>query len=85
MKLLSKSYISDLKTIDMYENAVQEKTPLRERKNHWVQEYDEGFEVLNYVRANFDPDGHNRAYLERITKQKQIRNRGDANDRSTSI
>ena len=80
LRLLSKSYISDLKTIDMYESAVQDNTPVRERMNHWVQEYEEGFEVLDFVKANFDPKGHNRDYLEKVTKQKHIRNRGDAND-----
>ncbi len=64
----------------MYESAVQDNTPVRERMNHWVQEYEEGFEVLDFVKANFDPKGHNRDYLEKVTKQKHIRNRGDAND-----
>ena len=71
LKLLRKSYISDLKTIDMYESAMQDGTPLSEHRNHWVQEYQDGSEVINYVKANFDPEGNNRAYLARMSAKKQ--------------
>ena len=68
--LASRSFISDLKTIDMYEAALREDVPFEERKNHWVQEYEDETDILNYVRTNFEPQGNNSSFLRRITQNK---------------
>lgn len=72
LSLISKSYISDLKTIDMYENAALEGTPVSERTNHWVQEYQDSLDAINFVKTSFDPEGANRVYLNEISMRKRL-------------
>lgn len=70
LKLVSKSVLSDLRTIDMLEAALNEGPDFDERTNHWVQEYESEDDVKAYVATNFDPGGHNRELFEDMIRGK---------------
>lgn len=76
LSLKSDSFVSDLKTIDMYEAALRLDVKFKKRKNHWVQEYEDETDILNFVRTNFDPDGGNSAFLQRMAEKKASANGG---------
>lgn len=48
------SLIDDLQVIDMYEEAIQDKVPVGERVDNWVQPYSNWDDILRYVEEQFD-------------------------------
>ena len=71
LKLVSKSVLRDLRTIDMLEAALREDIDnVDDRTNHWVAEYESEEDVKNYIATNFDPEGRNRVFLEDMIRTK---------------
>ncbi len=70
LKLVSKSVIKDLRTIDMLEAALREEIDLDERTNHWVAEFESEMDVRTYIAIMFDPAGRNREFLEELALEK---------------
>lgn len=73
LKLTSKSFIGDLRTIDMLEDALREDVPAEDRTNHWVSEYESNEDVLTYVATMFDPQGKNRDFLKDMLDEKRAK------------
>lgn len=45
--------ITDLRTIDMYEEATRQSEPLPERQGNWVQEFNSDEDALLFTAAQF--------------------------------
>ena len=53
------SSISDMRVIQMYEDATLEQVPLNERRGNWVQKFSRDAEVCLFVEAQFSNYGKN--------------------------
>ena len=51
--MLHMKSLSDLRVIDMYEEAIRDTLPLDERHGNWVQEFLSDEEALLYASAQF--------------------------------
>jgi len=74
LKLVSKSVLGDLRTLDMLEAALREdiEDPAA-RTNHWVSEYESEDDVRNYVATMFDPAGNNQDFLKEMLDAKRAK------------
>jgi len=52
-KLKKNSVLDDLRVIDLYNDAIQSNVPAANRKGHWVQEFHQLADVLNYLDQQF--------------------------------
>lgn len=57
--------LDDVLVLDLYEEVIQNDTPLSERRGNWVQPYYQPAELLHYVQTQFADEERVRAMLER--------------------
>lgn len=55
--------LTDLRVIDMYEDAIRDGEPLKERKGNWAQEYETDEDALLFVTAQFSRFQEAEAFL----------------------